>query len=100
MTDRRALSEAFLSVAGWGQAERRFLAGDASDRSYDRLRQHGQSAVLMDAPVGKGDDPATFLEIAAHLSGLGLSAPKCYAQDLKQGFLLLEDLGTRSMQAF
>lgn len=93
MTDRRALSEAFLSGAGWGQAERRFLAGDASDRSYDRLRQHGKSAVLMDAPVGKGDDPATFLEIAAHLSGLGLSAPKCYAQDLKQGFLLLEDLG-------
>jgi hypothetical protein len=47
----------------------------------------------MDAPPGKGDDPAIFLTIAAHLSGLGLSAPRCYAQDLTNGFLLLEDLG-------
>lgn len=93
MTDRKALSQAFLAQAGWGHADRRFLAGDASDRSYDRLRQDGQSAVLMDAPPGKGDDPATFLAIAAHLSQLGLSAPKCYAQDLAHGFLLLEDLG-------
>lgn len=93
MNDRAALSQAFLAKAGWGDADRRFLAGDASDRSYDRLRQGGQSAVLMDAPPGKGDDPATFLAIAQHLSSIGLSAPRCYAQDLDSGFLLLEDLG-------
>lgn len=93
MSDRELLSHAFLQSAGWGQAARVFLAGDASDRNYDRLTQGGQTAVLMDAPPGKGDDPATFLAIAEHLSGLGLSAPRCLAQDLEHGFLLLEDLG-------
>lgn len=91
--DRHTLSQAFVADAGWGQAERRFLAGDASDRSYDRLTRAGQSAVLMDAPPGKGDDPAVFLRVADHLLSLGLSAPRCLARDLEHGFLLLEDLG-------
>lgn len=93
MTDRRLLSQAFLQSAGWGQAARIFLAGDASDRSYDRLTRGAQTAVLMDGPPGRGDDPATFLAIAEHLSSLGLSSPQCFAQDLENGFLLLEDLG-------
>lgn len=93
MTDRAALSQAFVTRAGWGAAQRRFLAGDASDRSYDRLTMGAKTAVLMDAPPGKGDDPATFLAIADHLTGLGLSAPRLLAKDLAHGFLLLEDLG-------
>lgn len=93
MTDRHALSQAFLDSAGWGNAHRRFLAGDASDRSYDRLEQAGQSAVLMDAPPGKGDDPATFIAIGQHLLDLHLSPPRILAQDLEHGFLLIEDLG-------
>jgi N-acetylmuramate 1-kinase len=93
MTGRRELSQRFLLDAGWGDADRHFLAGDASDRSYDRLFRNGDTAVLMDAPPGKGDDPADFLKIAAHLSALGLSVPECLAKDLQEGFLLLEDLG-------
>lgn len=93
MNDRRALSQAFLESIGWGQADRRFLAGDASDRSYDRLTQGQQTAVLMDAPPGKGDDPAAFIAIAEHLCRIGLSAPKILGKDLTRGFLLIEDLG-------
>ena len=93
MTDRAALSQHFLDTAGWGMADRRHLAGDASDRSYDRLTRSGETAVLMDAPPGKGDDPADFLRIGSYLLALGLSAPRCLAQDLNHGFLLLEDLG-------
>ncbi len=93
MTDRRALSDAFLRHAGWGHAARRFLAGDASDRSYDRLTLGGKTAVLMDAPPGKGDDPAAFVAIARHLASLGLSPPAILAEDLTHGFLLIEDLG-------
>ncbi|NEY90325.1 aminoglycoside phosphotransferase family protein [Tabrizicola oligotrophica] len=93
MAERDSLSTAFLARAGWGLADRRFLAGDASDRSYDRLTLDGKTAVLMDAPPGKGDDPAAFLRIAGHLLELGLSAPRCLAQDLTRGFLLLEDFG-------
>ena len=96
MSERHRLSVAFLTRAGWAGAERRFLAGDASDRSYDRLTGAGGAAVLMDAPPGKGDDPAVFLQVAAHLLGLGLSAPRCLAQDLEHGFLLLEDFGDGS----
>lgn len=84
---------AFLAKAGWGQASRTFLAGDASDRRYERLNRAGKPAVLMDAPPGKGDDPADFIAIANHLNALGLSAPCILAQDLAQGFLLIEDLG-------
>lgn len=93
MHDRANLSAQFLEGAGWGKAERRFLAGDASDRSYDRLRLEGETAVLMDAPPGKGDDPAVFLQVARHLQDIGLSAPRCMTQDLDHGFLLLEDFG-------
>lgn len=92
-SDRAALSQAFIAQSGWGEAQRRFLAGDASDRSYDRLTRGSETAVLMDAPPGKGDDPASFVFIARHLRKIGLSAPKIIAQDLNQGFLLLEDLG-------
>lgn len=93
MTDRRALSASFLHRAGWGAAKRSFLAGDASDRSYERLSMGSQTAVLMDAPPGQGDDPAAFVMIARHLGSLGLSPPAILADDLAHGFLLLEDLG-------
>lgn len=89
---RRALSDGFVARAGWGAAKRGFLAGDASDRSYDRLVMDGRSAVLMDAPPG-GDDPAVFARIAGYLAGLGLSPPAVLASDFEHGFLLLEDLG-------
>lgn len=93
MTDRLALSRHFLRTAGWDGADRRFLAGDASDRSYDRLRMGDRTAVLMDAPPGTADDTATFAAIARHLSALGLSPPAILAEDHAHGFLLLEDLG-------
>jgi len=93
MTDRLALSQSFLDRAGWGSAARRFLAGDASDRSYDRLTLGTRTAVLMDAPPGKGDDTATFAAIARHLAAIGLSPPAILAEDHANGFLLLEDLG-------
>ncbi len=93
MIDRHTLSQMFLDGVGWGRANRQFLAGDASDRSYDRLWRGAETAVLMDAPPGKGDDPASFIAIADHLSSIGLSAPRILARDLTNGFLLIEDLG-------
>lgn len=93
MTGRDIAKHNFLTRAGWADAQRHFLAGDASDRSYERLSAPNGTAVLMDAPPGKGDEPAAFLNIADHLRQLGLSAPATIAQDLAQGFLLLEDLG-------
>lgn len=93
MTEDNKKITAFLQTAGWQTALRSPLAGDASARCYHRLRLAAQSAILMDAPLGGADDPAQFLFIAAHLAALGLSPPRCLAQDLSNGLLLLEDLG-------
>jgi N-acetylmuramate 1-kinase len=84
---------AFLDRAGWGAAERRKLAGDASFRRYDRLKMgDGRRAVLMDAPPPQ-EDVRPFLAVARLLHGLGLSAPRILAEDVEAGFLLLEDFG-------
>jgi hypothetical protein len=93
MADRETGATAFLAAAGWGAADCRHLAGDASDRRYWRLRLGAATAVLMDNPPGGADDPLAFLTMAGHLRGLGLSAPGVLAADPAQGFLLLEDLG-------
>ena len=90
---RTALETRFLSRAGWGDAGRAHLAGDASDRRYARLTRGSETAVVMDAPPAGADDPVAFVTVAEHLRGLGLSAPRVMAQDTARGFLLLEDLG-------
>lgn len=92
MADREAQITAFLHGAGWGEADRRALAADASFRKYDRLKNGQQHAVLMDAPPPQ-EDVRPFLTIARHLTGLGYSAPRVLAEDVEAGFLLLEDLG-------
>ncbi|MFT7595175.1 MAG: aminoglycoside/choline kinase family phosphotransferase [Paracoccaceae bacterium] len=93
--DRSTLIETFLSCTAWATAQRANLAGDASNRRYERLtdRQSGKTAVLMDAPGETGEDTRPFVRIATHLRAIGLSAPEIYAQDMELGFLLLEDLG-------
>ncbi len=91
--DRDAGLRRFLAASGWGDAERRPLARDASFRSYDRLTRGGERAVLMDAPPDKGEDVRPFLAVASQLHRYGYSAPRILASDRARGFLLLEDLG-------
>lgn len=92
MADRIILSEKFLADAGWSGATRRPLAGDASFRRYERLEKNGEHAVLMDAPPPQ-EDVRPFIRVTEHLRNLEYSAPQLYAQDVENGFLLLEDLG-------
>src|SRR5690606_29097952 len=89
---REALARAFLHRAGWGDAERGRLAGDASFRHYERLRLGSRSAVLMDAPPPQ-EDVRPFLAVDRILRDLSLSAPEVLAEDVANGFLLLEDFG-------
>ncbi|MFC5524989.1 aminoglycoside phosphotransferase family protein [Rhodanobacter ginsengisoli] len=83
---RRILDDASLTLAP--------ASADASFRSYWRTRHAGQSWILMDSPPAQ-EDPAPWLEIGARLSAAGLHVPEVRAQDLQQGFLLIEDLGSR-----
>jgi N-acetylmuramate 1-kinase len=106
----------FLEESGLADAERRYLQGDASTRTYERLVQGARHVVLMNAPrrpdgppVRNGlpysaiahlaEDVRPFVAMARALHGLGLSAPEIYAADLAEGLLILEDLGDEGIVA-
>ena len=91
---RATQTKTFIAQAGWQNARVTALAGDASNRRYDRLtRPDGTTAVLMNAPPAKNTNVSAFVQIATYLYALGLSAPRILHQDFDAGFLLIEDLG-------
>ncbi|MDG1530599.1 MAG: phosphotransferase [Paracoccaceae bacterium] len=94
MTDRATNIQMFLNSASWGDAVRKPLAGDASRRRYERLKNtDGQDAILMDADPATGEDVVPFIKIANHLNECGLNAPEIFAADPQNGMLLLQDFG-------
>ena len=108
-------AERLLRAAGWADAERAPLAGDASVRAYERLsKPDGSAAVLMispprpDGPIlryGKpyaaiaklSPDIRAFLALAAGLRGQGYSTPQVYAHDVADGLALIEDFGAETI---
>ncbi len=82
----------FLAANGWGGADIRPLAGDASFRRYFRVYRGDETAVLMDAPP-EHEDVGPFLKVASHLLERGFAPPRPLAVDREQGLLLLEDFG-------
>lgn len=69
------------------------VSGDASFRRYFRVTGAAtEKWVAMDAPPDR-EDCRPFVEMARQLGRLGLHAPGIHAQEIEQGFLLLEDLG-------
>lgn len=90
---REAEIRDFLATAGWDDAARQPLAGDASARRYERLARDGERAVLMDVPPLSGLVVGPFLAVDHWLRAAGLSAPEIRAADEGRGLVLLEDLG-------
>lgn len=88
----------FLAAAGWEGAEIRPLAGDASFRRYFRIVENARSAILMDSPPEKGEDPRPFISVARWLCDNGFAAPKILHEDLDHGLVLLEDFGDARMR--
>lgn len=104
-----------LARSGWQGARLSHLQGDASTRSYHRLRKEdGDTAVLMDAPprtdrtpVRGGrtysaiahiaEDIRPFVALARALAERGVSAPNILALDLDHGLAVLEDLGSEGV---
>lgn len=69
------------------------LFGDASFRRYFRLiLENGETRIAMDAPPPQ-EDCRPFVDIGRRLEAAGVHVPHIHAEDLQQGFLLLEDLG-------
>jgi tRNA threonylcarbamoyl adenosine modification protein YjeE len=101
-----------LDRAGWSEARREFLQGDASIRAYERLiKPAGETAILMispprpDGPIlrfGKpyaaiaklAPDIRAFVAMDEGLRGLGYSAPALIAYSIDEGLALIEDLGS------
>jgi hypothetical protein len=72
--------------------------GDASSRRYFRVRlADGTTRMVMDAPPPQ-NDCRPFVAVAELLRP-AIRVPDILAQDLEQGFLLLEDLGDTDLQA-
>ena len=79
-------------------------SADASFRRYFRIASNqggakGRDYIVMDAPPAH-EDCRPFLHVAQLFEQAGTHVPHVYAHDLKQGFLLLSDLGnTTYLQA-
>jgi N-acetylmuramate 1-kinase len=75
----------------------RIASADASFRRYLRIdAQDGSSRIIMDAPPEK-ENCQPFAQIAKLLRDAGLLAPEVLAWDEAHGFMLLTDLGSRTM---
>lgn len=111
---RLAELRAFLDRSGHLHSERVRMAGDASTRSYARLRKDGVSYILMNSPartdqqliyngrsylaaVHLAEDITPFVAIGDGLRQHGLSAPAIHDTDLDAGFLISEDFGTEGV---
>ena len=98
---RRPRSEdgqkAFLNSLGLENYVVENIGGDWSFRSYWRIRlEDGDTRILMDAPPPI-EGVAEFSSVAAFYNANGVRAPKEYGRDDAQGYLLLEDFGSRSL---
>lgn len=83
---------------GWGivpPATLTAASSDASFRRYFRWEGEGRSFVVMDAPPPR-ENCKPFVDIAFLLAKSGINVPKIYAEDLEQGYLLLNDLGNNT----
>jgi N-acetylmuramate 1-kinase len=101
----------FLDDAGYADARRRRMPGDASTRSYARLVRDDGVVILMNSPLrpdgptvydGKSysaavhlaEDVKPFVAIDNGLRARGFSAPSIHHADLDAGFLITEDFGS------
>jgi aminoglycoside/choline kinase family phosphotransferase len=75
----------------------RIASADASFRRYLRIDDaQGTSFIVMDAPPDK-EDCRPFVHVAQLMEAAGLNAPRVLAWDEAEGFMLITDLGTRTM---
>jgi aminoglycoside/choline kinase family phosphotransferase len=68
-------------------------SSDAGFRRYFRVNFNQETRIIMDAPPDK-EDCRPFIAVAALHRTANIHVPEIYAADLKQGFLLLSDLGS------
>jgi len=85
-----------LSEPGLQPESVRLASADASFRRYFRVDAANGTRVIMDAPPDK-EDSRPFVRVARLMAEAGLNAPAVLAWDEAQGFMLLSDLGQRTL---
>jgi tRNA threonylcarbamoyl adenosine modification protein YjeE len=115
-TERMARIRSFLDEAGFGEALRWRMQGDASTRIFERLTLDDRTAILMNAPRRPDGPPVRdgkpysaiahlaeeivpYVAMSAALRGCGLSAPEILHADLDYGLIVMEDLGENRVVA-
>ncbi|TXH65586.1 MAG: aminoglycoside phosphotransferase [Lysobacteraceae bacterium] len=68
---------------------------DAGFRSYWRTQTAAGTRIVMDSPPDR-EDVRPWLRVRAMLVDGGVRVPQVLAEDIEQGFLLIEDLGPRT----
>ena len=71
-------------------------SADASFRRYFRVDSSAASLIIMDAPPAQ-ENCKPFVDIARLMAQAGLQVPDILAWDEAQGFMLLTDLGAKTM---
>lgn len=101
----------FVNDEGLVDADRYFLLGDASTRTYERLQLAGSAQMILmnsprqsDGPIIKdgktyseiahlAEDVVPFVAIADLLKRYGLTSPNILRRSIDDGILIVEDLG-------
>lgn len=89
---------AWLGSVGLALREIEPLTGDVSPRRYFRaVMADGGSAVLATYPPEVRSTCQRFLATTAILEGIGVRVPRVLASDCEAGWMLVEDLGPRTL---
>ena len=89
---------AIAPAHGLAPASLRIASADASFRRYLRIDATSGDAtfIIMDAPP-EHENCEPFVQVAELMTAAGLNAPRVLAWDAVHGFMLLTDLGQRTM---
>jgi len=88
--------KAWLQNTPYKEYDITIASADASFRKYYRLTRKNHSVILMDASLEK-NSLVPFIDVTSRLLHVKVKAPKILAQNLSQGYLILEDFGNTNL---
>jgi len=88
--------EAWIDELGYKDYRLEKIKADASLREYYRLHVDETTFIVMDASLDK-DSIYPFIDISVRLLKANVEIPRIVSQNIKEGFLLLTDLGTQHL---
>lgn len=84
--------EAWVESLGYSDYRLEVVSADASYRKYYRIFLKDRTYIIMDSSM-QVESIYPFIDVSVRLLKAGVQIPRVYAQNLTQGYLLIEDLG-------